>query len=64
MDYFADIFKSNGSIDASKVVEVGQPMVTNAMNLGLIQKFHATEVARALEQMHPKKAPRLDGMPP
>lgn len=49
MDYFADIFKSNGSIDASKVVEVVQPVVTNAMNLGLIQKFHAAEVARALE---------------
>ena len=49
MDYLADIFKSNGSIDASKVVEVVQPVVTNAMNLGLIQKFHAAEVARALE---------------
>jgi len=36
VDYFANIFKSNGSIDAPKVVEVVQPVVTNAMNLGLI----------------------------
>ena len=55
MDYFVDIFKSNGSIDASKVVEAIQLVVTNAMNLGLIQKFHVAEVARALKQMHPKK---------
>ena len=59
MDYFADIFKSNGSIDASKVVEVVQLVVTDAMNLGLIQKFHVAEVARALKQMHPKKPQNL-----
>lgn len=64
MDYFTDIFKSNGSTDASKVVEVVQPMVTNAMNLGLIQKFHAVEVARALKKMHHKNAIGSDGMPP
>lgn len=49
VDYFADIFKSNGPTNASKVVEAIQPVVTNAMNSSLIQKFHAAEVARAMK---------------
>ena len=49
VDYFAYIFISNGQIDASKVVEDIQPVVNDAMNSSLIQKFHATEMARALK---------------
>ena len=33
------------------------------MNTSLTAKFKAEEVARALKQMHPKKALRPDGMP-
>ena len=39
-------------------------MVTDAMNEHLTQDFHADEVHQALKQMHPKKSPRPDGMPP
>lgn len=34
------------------------------MNSILLQEFQATEVERALKQMHPLKAPEPDGMPP
>ena len=62
VDYFSNIFKSNGIIDASAVVEAVQPMVTKSMNRGLVQEFQATEVVKALKQMHPKKSPSLNGM--
>ena len=39
-------------------------MVTDSMNEHLTQDFHADEVHQALKQMHPKKSPRPDGMPP
>ena len=64
VDYFSNIFKSNGIIDASAVVEVVQPMVTKSMNRGLVQEFQAVEVVKALKQMHPKTSPYPNGMPP
>ena len=63
VDYFSNIFKSNyGITDASTVVGAVLPMVTESMNRGLIQEFQATEVVKALKQMHPKKSPSPNGM--
>ena len=64
VDYFSNIFKSNGIIDASAVVEVVQPIVTESMNRGLVQEFQVVEVVKALKQMHPKTSPCPNGMPP
>ena len=36
IDYFSNIFKSNGIIDASVVVGFVQPMVIESMNKGLV----------------------------
>ena len=63
VDYFSNIFKSNGITDALAIVGAVQPMVTESMNRGLVQEFQATEVVKALKQMHPKKSPSPSGMP-
>jgi len=39
-------------------------MVIDSMNEHLTQDFHADEVQQALKQMHPKKSPGPNGMPP
>ena len=64
VDYFSNIFKSNGIIDTSAVVGAVQPLVSESMNRGLVQEFQAAEVVQALKQMHPKKSPSPNGMPP
>ena len=64
VDYFTNIFESNGLSDVSLVVNVIKPVVTDVMNTSLTQDFQATEVIKALKQMHPKKAQGPDGMPP
>ena len=53
VDYFSNIFKSNGITDASAVVGVVQPMVTESMSRGFVQEFQVAEVVKALRQMHP-----------
>ena len=58
VDYFTNIFESNGLSDVSLVVNVIKPVVTDVMNTGLTQDFQATEVIKALKQMHPKKSSR------
>ena len=64
VDYFSNIFKSNGITDASAVVGAIQPMVTESMNKGLVQEFHTAEVVKLLKKMHPKKSPSPNGMAP
>ncbi|KAL4627161.1 hypothetical protein ACB092_05G147900 [Castanea dentata] len=49
---------SNEMLDALKA------KVTDRMNSMLIQDFQAHEVEKALNKMHPMKAPGPDGMPP
>ena len=64
LGYFSNIFHSNGPTDTSAVVAAIRPVVTDSMNRFLCQPFQADEVHRALKQMHPKKSPGPDGMPP
>ena len=64
VDYFTNILRTCGQTDASAVVNVIQPRITEAMNLELCPGFQAEEVFRAPKPMHPKKSPDLDGMPP
>ena len=39
VDYVSNILKSNGITDASAVVGVVQPMVTESINRGFVQEF-------------------------
>ena len=64
LEYFSNIFQSNGPTDTAAVVAAIQPVVTDSMNKFLCQLFQAEEVHKALKQMHPKKSPSSDGMPP
>ena len=64
LDYFETIFRSNGPTNISVLVDAVQPVVTDKMNTFLTRTFTAEEVHKALKQMHPKKSPGPDGMPP
>ena len=64
LDYFETIFRSNWPTDTSVLVDAVQPMVTDEMNTFLTRAFTTEEVHKALKQMHPKKSPGPDGMPP
>ena len=64
LDYFTSIFHTNGPTDTTAVVEAIQPVVIDPMNEYIYQPFQADEIHRALKQMHPKKSPGPDGMPP
>ena len=59
-----NIFRSNGPVDISQLVDAVQPMIIEEMNSSLTQNFTADEVHKAFKQMHLKKSPDLDGMPP
>ena len=64
LDYFSNIFHSNGPTDISAIVAAINPVVTDSMNRFLCQPFQAEEVHRTLKQMHPKKSLGPDSMPP
>ena len=64
LDYFTSIFRSNGTTDMAALFDAIQPVVTEDMNEYLTCEFSLDEVHRALKQMHPKKSPGPDGMPP
>ena len=64
MDYFHSIFRTNGQSETVDVITTVQPVVSMSMNEALTMEFQAEEVAKALKQMHLKKALGPDGMPP
>ena len=49
VDYFTNIFKSNGPSNVSLMVNAIKPVVTDVMNIGLTQDFQAVEVIKALK---------------
>ena len=64
VDYFHSIFRTNGQSETVDVITTVQPVVSMSMNEALTMEFQAEEVAKALKQMHLKKALGPDGMPP
>ena len=64
MDYFHSIFRTNGPSETADVITAVQPVVSMSMNEALTMEFRAKEVAKVLKQMHPKKSPGPNGMPP
>lgn len=64
VDYFTQVFKSQGSNEMSKVLDAIKPRVTKEMNDELLLPFTDEEIKFALFQMHPTKASGPDGMTP
>lgn len=64
VDYFTKLFASNGGGNMNEVLANVTPRVTTEMNLELMQSVTDEEVKTAIFQMHPTKAPGLDGMTP
>uniref|UniRef100_A0A2N9FC86 Reverse transcriptase domain-containing protein n=1 Tax=Fagus sylvatica TaxID=28930 RepID=A0A2N9FC86_FAGSY len=64
VDYFRDIFSSsNPEVEAiNKCLDGLERVVSPDMNDLLLEDFKAEEVAQALKQMYPTKAPGPDGM--
>ena len=64
VEYFSDMFHSNGPTDTTTLIEAIEPVVSMDMNNFLTQEFRADEVHKSLKQMHLKKSPGPNGMPP
>ena len=62
MSYFKNLFSTSYSTRISEVLDTIPTRVTEEMNQLLIQEFTRKEVKAALKQMHPTKAPGLNGM--
>lgn len=58
--YFTNIFTTSYPSGFNCVL----PTMTGEMNVGLFRPFTTEEVHKALHQMAPLAAPRLDGMSP
>ncbi|XP_075659272.1 uncharacterized protein LOC142629188 [Castanea sativa] len=64
VEYFENLFTSSQPVVSTKLLEALHTKVTDRMNARLLQTFQASEVEKALKQMHPMKAPGPDDMPP
>ena len=62
IDYFEDIYTSSHPTRVEEVTDLISIKVTAEMNAALTQVFTVEDVRAALGQMHPTKAPDLDGM--
>ena len=63
-EYYKQLFTSSNSLDMGEVIDSVDQVVTEDMAQDLIRPSIVDEVKIALFQMHPSKAPRLDGMSP
>lgn len=63
-DYFGELFSSNGQIDNEVSLSFFQETkVIEQMNKNLDVPYSEGELMIALNQMHPTKAPGVDGIP-
>lgn len=62
--HYSEVFTLTISGQANHSLSLIHPRVTELMNSSLLTEFHSDEVCTVLNQMHPHKSPRLDGMSP
>ena len=64
VNYFKSLFIASEEIVSTGALDCVPPLIDEEMNGDLCHEFEASEVAIALKQMVPLKAPSRDGMPP
>ncbi|KAK9998773.1 hypothetical protein SO802_018376 [Lithocarpus litseifolius] len=64
VEYFENLFTSSQPVVSAELLGALYTKVTDGMNARLLREFQASEVEKALKQMHPMKAPGPDGMAP
>ena len=64
IDYYGSLFTSSEPHNLESFLEGVQVVVTEDMNAKLVERYTAKEVAIAIKEMAPLKAPRPNGMPP
>ena len=62
MSYFDNIYSSSHPSHIEEVIEAISSKVIDDMNESLTRELTNEEVVVALKQIHPNKAPGLDGM--
>lgn len=62
IDYFTDLFSSNGSVPPLELLEGMTPRVTERMNRDLIKPVSDTEIKRAVKAIKSDSSPGVDGM--
>ncbi|XP_030939674.1 uncharacterized protein LOC115964516 [Quercus lobata] len=60
VNYYEQQFLSSRPVVEEALLEAIHTKVTDRMNASLLRNFNAQEVEKALQQMHPLKAPGLD----
>ena len=64
INYYKDLFSSTNLTGSQVVLDCVPSVIIEEMNSFLSREFEESEVATALQQMAPLKAPGPDGMPP
>jgi len=64
LDYFTNIFSTVNPSSFEASLESINPQITTDMNESLLKEFNEVEVKKALQQMHPTKAPSPNSMSP
>ncbi|KAK8507662.1 hypothetical protein V6N12_066997 [Hibiscus sabdariffa] len=59
--FYTDLFRSNNGSTSNTILDAIETCITLEMNTELCSGFTAEEVKRAFFQIHPQKAPGLDG---
>jgi AraC-like DNA-binding protein len=62
-DYFADLFTADLGVCPNQILNHVVPKINDEMNEGLCKELPEKEIADAMFQMRPLKAPGLDGFP-
>ena len=64
VNYFKSLFTTSEGIVSTSIFDCVPIVIDEEMNESLYREFEASEVATALQQIAPLKAPGSDGMPP
>ena len=62
ISYFKKIYTISSPTEINEVISAIPRHVTEDMNIELTKTFTKEEVLKALQQLHPNKAPEPDGM--